>query len=300
MSGFIASFQHELLCTRRARIPQLLLLVFLGMVSVSSFIGWSARSTVNAVYHQVTAAGLTTAPNPFTGTPPLYYAHNSTIYVVLIGALMAIVLGVQSTIRDRKATTYTLVLSRHVSAVGRLLGQLSALSVVIAIVVALSTLINWASISIITGGILGVDPTVRLSLFAVLSWLLLTGFAMLGMLSGSYSKKETTALLVPFVTWSVIAFILPQLGTAARPVALLNPVPSIPPPSGGIFDTINVFTGPLAVTEQFKRAASIVLQDSSVTGSATGAVLVLIIFVVVLATIVAATPRARLGSPLND
>ena len=300
MSGFLASFRHELLCTQRARVPQLLLLVFLGMVSLSSFIGWSARSAVNAVYEQVTAAGLTSAPNPFAGTPDLYYAQNSTIYVVLIGSLMAIVLGVQSALRDRKSATYTLILSRPISAVARLLGQLVALSTVIAAVVAISTIINWASISFITGGLLSQDSTVRLGLFAVLSWLLMTGFALLGMLSGTYSKKETTALLAPFVAWSMIAFVLPQLGTAARPVALLNPVPSIPPPSGGIFDTINLFTGPLAVTEQFKRAASIALQDSSVTGTATGAVIVLISFVAILTFLVLATPRTRLGSTLND
>ncbi len=300
MNGFSASFRHELLCTRRARVPQLLLFVFLGMVSVSSFIGWSARSTVTAVYKQITAAGLTTAPNPFAGTSPLDYAHNSVIYVVLIGALMAIVLGVQATLRDRKAATFTLILSRPVGAVGRLLGQLAALSVVIAVVVGISTIISWASIGAITGGILNLDSTLRLGVFAALSWLLLTGFALLGMLTGTYSKKETTALLAPFIAWSVITFVLPQLGTAARPVALLNPVPSIPPPGGGIFDAINVFTGPLAVTEQFKRAASIVLHDSSVTGSPVGAIVVLITFVAVMTFLVAATPRQRLRSALND
>ncbi len=300
MNGFVASFQHELLCTRRARVPQLLLLVFLGMVSVSSFIGWSARSTVTSVYERITAAGLTKAPNPFAGTTPLYYAHNSVIYVVLIGALMAIVLGVQATIRDRKAATFMLVLSRPVGSVGRLLGQLAALSTVIAVVVGISTLINWASICFITHGVLDVDATLRLGAFAALSWALLTGFAMLGMVSGTYNKKETTALLAPFVAWSVITFVLPQLGTAARPVALLNPVPSIPPPSGGVFDIINVFTGPLAVTEQFKRAASIVLQDNTVTGSALGATAILVLFVAVLTFIVASTPRARLRSSLNE
>ncbi|HMM83310.1 MAG TPA: ABC transporter permease [Terrimesophilobacter sp.] len=300
MNGFTASFQHELLCTRRARIPQLLLLVFLAMVSMSSFIGWSTRNTVNAVYQQISADGLTTAPNPFSGTPDLFYAQNSTIYVVLIGALMAIVLGVQSTIRDRKATTYALVLSRPVTSAGRLLGQLAALSVVIAVVLAISIVINWGSIGVITGSILGPDSTTRLATFGVLSWILLTAFAMVGMFSGIYSKKETTALLAPFIAWSVVAFILPQLGTAARPVALLNPIPSIPPPSGGIFDTINLFTGPLAITEQFKRAASIVLKDSTVTGSVTAATLVLLIFLVVLIFFVAATPRTKLGSPLDD
>ncbi len=300
MSGFNASFRHELVCTRRARVPQLLLFVFLGMVSVSAFIGWSARSAVTAVYDRISAAGLTSAPNPFAGSSPLYYAHNSVIYVVLIGALMAIVLGVQATLRDRKAATFTLILSRPVGSVGRLLGQLSALSVVIAVVLAISTVISWASIGIITGGILGLDPTLRLAAFAVLSWLLLTGFALLGMLTGSYSKKETTALLVPFIAWSVIAFVLPQLGTAARPVALLNPVPAIPPPSGGIFDTVNSFVGPFAVTEQFKHAAGVVLQDGAVTGSPVLAISLLIAFVALLTVLVAATPRQRLRSPLHD
>jgi ABC-2 type transport system permease protein len=300
MNGFTASFRHELLCTRRARVPQLLLWVFLGMVSLSSFIGWSARSTVTAVYQQITAAGLTTAPNPFDGTSPLYYAHNSVIYVVLIGALMAIVLGVQATLRDRKAATFVLILSRPVGSVGRLLGQLAALSVVIAFAVVLSTLISWASISAISGGVLGADPTLRLSAFAGLSWLLLTGFCLLGMLAGIYSKKETTALLAPFIIWSFITFVLPQLGTAARPVALLNPVPSVPPPSGGVFDTINVITGPLAVTEQFKRAASIVLRDSTVTGSPVTAIVIVAAFVVILTFVVAATARQRMRSALND
>lgn len=300
MSGFGASFRHELLCTRRARVPQLLFWVFLGMVSVSSLIGWSARSTVTAVYQQISAAGLTTAPNPFAGASPLYYAHNAVIYVVLIGALMAIVLGVQATLRDRKASTFVLILSRPVDSVGRLLGQLAALSVVIAFAVTVSTVISGASIAVIAGTPLGADAVTRLAAFAALSWLLLTGFCLLGMLTGIYSKKETTALLAPFVIWSVITFVLPQLGTAARPVALLNPVPSIPPPSGGVFDVINVVTGPLAVTEQFKRVAGILLLDSSATGSPVVGTVIVAAFVAFLAFVVAATARQRLRSALND
>ncbi|EPD83154.1 MULTISPECIES: ABC transporter permease [unclassified Microbacterium] len=300
MTGFAASFEHELLCTRRARMPQLLLFVFLGMVSLSAVIGWSARSTVTAVYQQITASGLTSAPNPFDGTSPLYYAHNSVIYVVLIGALMAIVLGVQATLRDRKATTYNLVLSRPTNPVARLLGQLAALSVVIASVVALSTVVSWVSISAISGGPLELDSTVRLILFAALSWLLLTGFCVLGMISGIYSKKETTALLIPFVIWSFITFVLPQLGTAARPVALLNPVPSVPAPTGGVFDAINLVTGPFAVTEQFKHASAILLRDATTTGDPVPGVIAVAVFVVVLALAVATTTRERMRSALND
>ena len=65
-----------------------------------------------SVWQKTVQAGLTQAPNPFAYVSPLYYARNTVIYLVLIGALMAIVVGVTSAMRDRKARTLDLVLSR--------------------------------------------------------------------------------------------------------------------------------------------------------------------------------------------
>lgn len=149
MNAFLASARHELLNNRRSRTAHLLLVVFVGMVAASSVIGWLTNSTVTGVYEKILAAGLTSAPNPFSHVFPLYYASNSVIYVVLIGALMAIVLGVQATLRDRKAATIDLVFSRPVSPAARLLGQLAGLGVVIAVVLAVSMAISWALISVI-------------------------------------------------------------------------------------------------------------------------------------------------------
>ncbi|MDH6238529.1 ABC transporter permease subunit [Cryobacterium sp. CG_9.6] len=299
MSVFVTSARQEMLSVRRARIAHLLLAVFLGMVSVSSIIGWVTTTTVTKVYDRILADELTTAPNPFTSIPALYYARNSVIYVVLIGALMAIVLGVQATLRDRKSATTSLILSRPVRTTARLSGQLAGLGIVILTVLAISTFISWAAISIITGALLGPDATIRLIGFAACAWLLLMVFAVTGMVAGIYSKRETTALLVPFVLWSALAFVLPQLGTAARPVALLNPVP-IPLPTGGYFDLVSAITGPLSVTEQFKRAASILLQDNNVTGDPLLSVVILIAFFIVAATVVVLTPRRRLRSALDN
>ena len=300
MRGVTASFRHEVLCVRRAKIPQLLLAIFIGMVAASSFIGWSARSTVTAVYQQIRADGLTKAPNPFSGTSPLFYSHNAVIYVVLIGALMAIVLGAQATIRDRKAATHPLVLSRPVGSPARLIGQAAALSAVMATVLALSAIISWVSISAISGSLLGPGESGGLLLFWAFSWAFLSGFALLGMLGGLYCSREATALLAPFIVWSVIAFVLPHLGTAARPVALLNPVPAVPAQDAGAFGSINLITGPFAVNEQFKQAAGLALHDSSVTGNPGMAITVLTLFVVLLGILVARVPRPRLGKALND
>lgn len=298
MNVFMVSARHEMLNARRTRTANLLLVVFIGMVIASSMIGWVTNQTVTSVYQKVVADGLSSAPNPFSGVSPLYYSRNAVIYVLLIGSLMAIVLGVQATLRDRKAATADLVLSRPVGSVARLLGQLAGLGVVLAVVIGVSMSISWVIISIINGAPLGWGDTGRLVAFSALSWILLATFALLGMLTGLRSRQETTALLVPFVIWSVVAFVLPQIGTAARPVSLLNPVPAVNP-TGGYFALVSALTGPLSVTEQFKRASGIILQDSTVTGDATTSVLILLSFLVVMSIVVVSTPRARMRSGLN-
>jgi len=300
MNTLLTSARHEVLCILRARVALLLLVVFLGMVSVSSLIGWATNTTVTRVYEKILVQGLTSAPNPFADVSPLYYARNSVIYVVLIGALMAIILGVQATLRDRKSATADLVLSRPVRTVMRLAGQLLGLGGVIAGVLVLSAVISWMSIDIITGGLLSVDASLRLIAFAALAWTLMMVFALLGMLTGLRSRKETTALLVPFVIWSAVAFVLPQIGTAARPVALLNPVPALVHSGGTSFDLVGALTGPFALTEQFKRAASIVLGDDSVTGNPASSVLLLLAFLIAMTWIVVVTPRRTLRSGLHE
>lgn len=169
----------------------------------------------------------------------------------------------------------------------------------IAAVIGTSLAVSWVIISVISGAPLGWADTARIVGFAALSWVLLMAFALLGMLTGLRSKRETTALLVPFVIWSAVAFVLPQIGTAARPVSLLNPVPAVSS-TGGYFDVVSAITGPLSVTEQFKRAASILLQDSTVTGDATSSVLILLVFLGAMTIIVCVTPRRRLRSGLNE
>ncbi|MET3768640.1 ABC-2 type transport system permease protein [Marisediminicola sp. UYEF4] len=299
MNTFLVSARHEMLNTRRARTVHLLLIVFIGMVIASSVIGWVTNQTVTGVYEKVVADGLTTAPNPFAGVTPLYYARNAVIYVLLIGSLMAIVLGVQATLRDRKASTVDLVLSRPVGSAARLLGQLAGLGVVLAAVIGISFSVSWIIISFINGAPLGWADTGRVIAFGLLSWVLLTTFALLGMLTGLRSKQETTALLVPFVIWSAVAFVLPQIGTAARPVSLLNPVPALSS-TGGYFDIVSTITGPLSLTEQFKRASSIILQDTTVSGDPTSSIVVLLVFLAVMTVAVVATPRIRMRSGLNE
>lgn len=298
MNAVLVCAGHEITSTRRSRTAYILLSIFVAMVVASAVIGWITTQVVTGVYEQIRTDGLTTAPNPFTGASPLYFARNSVIYVVLIGSLMAIVLGVEATLRDRTLHTTDLVLTRPVSVGARLLGQVLGVGAVIAAVLVVSITLSWAIISIITGP-LDAGRTGRLVAFGALSWVIMMTFALLGMLSGLLSRRETTALLIPFILWSGITFVLPQIGTAARPIALLNPVPALPITGGG-FDVLSAITGPLSVTEQFKRIGSILLEDPSVTDGGPLAVVVLLVAFGAMLAAVLTSSRRRMRRPLDD
>ncbi|MDJ0322642.1 ABC transporter permease [Cryobacterium sp. PH31-AA6] len=299
MTTFTAGARQELLSSRRERMPQVLLAVFVGMVTASSVIGWLTNQVVTSVYDRTFAAGLTTQPNPFSAVSPLYYAKNTVIYIILIGALLAIVLGVQSTIRDRKAHTFDLVLSRPVRPASYLGAKLAGLLCWVAGILALSALISWTSISAIVGSVLSPGDTARLLGFYALAWLFLLPFIILGMLTGVYSRRETTALLVPIVIWSVVTFVVPQLGTAAHPVSLLNPVPAIAS-QGGVFQLANLVLGPLSLTEHFKQASAFVLGDTATTGSPLLSLVVMVAFAGCMLVVLLTTQRDRMRSPLDE
>ncbi len=294
MSVLAVVARHELLASRRNRAPQLLVAMFIGMVGFSSFIGWMTQHTVSGIYRQVLADGLTTQPNPFVDVAPLFFARNTVIYVVMIGTLMAAALGVQSALRDRKAASADLVLTRPSPVKALLAGRMIGIGALLAVVVAVSSVISWLSISVITRAPLGLGNTARLAGFGALTWVLLLGFAALGVLGGLYIKRETTALLAPFVAWAVIAFVLPQLGTAARPVSLLNPVAAVPQTSG-VFHAVSFVTGPLSVTEHFKTASQAILEGSAAGFPVMSGVVIAIFAAGLVAAVVVTSPSRLRG-----
>ncbi|RFA06532.1 hypothetical protein B7R54_19400 [Subtercola boreus] len=298
MSGMFAVGRHEMLSALRDRLPRTLLIVFLGMIAASSLIGWLTNQTVTAVYNQLLTDGLTKAPNPFTGVSPLRYMSNTVIYIILIGALLATVAGVQASLRDRKTNTADLVLSRPVSTIGYLTGKLLGQGVWLAMILSISAVTNWISISAITGTVLSATQAAQIALFYSTGWVFLMGFLSIGMISGLRSRTEATALLGPILFWAVLVFVVPQLGTAAHPVSLLNPVAS-PPSQGGFFQLMNAALGPLAIGEHFKTASSFVLGMNSSDASPGLSFAVIVLFAVTTIAALLATPRTVLRSTLT-
>ena len=296
--AFTAVVAHEVLSSRRNRLGHALLVVFLGMVAVSAAIGWLTRTTVTSVWRQAVAERLTTAPNPFAAAAPLADARNIAIYVIMIGALLAVVVGATTTLRARRSRTLDLILTRSVGVRTYLAAQITGLSLLLAAILTTAWVSAWLGILWVAGHPLGLASSARLGAFFAAAWLLLTAFAALGMIAGLRARTQTLAVLAPIIAWSVMVFVVPQLGTAALPAALLNPVPSVPT-TGGVFAVLHTVLFPLSVTEQFKVLAAALL-GTGPTGGSAGAAAAVVAFLVIAIVVLLTSRRDLLREGLHD
>ena len=119
----------------RERTVALLSGLFVGLVLISAYLGWSATSTVNAIYADavvyLSATGSPIPPNPVTTISPLSLLRNMSIYVSLIGALAAIVIGYQLVAMDRKSGVMPLLGTRPFAQSAYARGKVIAMIVVI-------------------------------------------------------------------------------------------------------------------------------------------------------------------------
>ena len=258
MKVFNAAFKHELLSSLRSRSPQLVVTVFLVLTSISSIIGWLTVRNVTKIYNDIVNQNLTTAPNPFKNVPSLYYMRDSVIYVVLIGSLMAIILGAQASIRDRKSNANELIKTRNVNLVHRTLGQLSAVGSIIILLEIVVLLTSFISIWMILKTPLNNGEIFALLGYGAISAILMIALAAIGYIFGTISKSEESSLLYPIVGWAVITFTIPQIITSTHPVALLNPTPAVSTGTGLAQSVVNGIS-PLAVMENFKAIANAIL-----------------------------------------
>ncbi|MBU1306756.1 MAG: ABC transporter permease [Alphaproteobacteria bacterium] len=241
----------------RERTVALLALLFLVLVVVAAYLGWSATSTVNAIYLRsvdyMTAQGQTIPSNPVLDTSPLALLRNMATYVSLIGALAAIVVGHQLIASDRKAGTMPLLGTRPMRGID--LGTAKALALVIAIaaLVAFAAFINTATFLVLPEFRLDGAGWTKLAAFYATSGLYLLVFGFLGMWFGAAAKSETVGLLIPVTVWLTLTFVLPQITSNINPVAALNPVSALADaPASAFFQVTGWALGPFSLAEAYR------------------------------------------------
>lgn len=263
----------------RDRTVVWLALMFMAMVLLSAYLGWSATNTINQIYTKASLAlqaeGLAVPPNPVNEASPLAMLRNMTTYVSLLGALVAIVLGHQMIIEDRKSGVFPLLASRPIGRVTYALGKMIALVVMLTSLLLIAALTNAVTLSLLPAFPPTTEDWIAFLSFYALSGLFLMVFGWIAMSSASLFRSETMGLLVPVTIWLTLTFVLPQITSNINPMAALNPVKAmVPPPGGWFFALTGPALAPISLTSTYRDLAASILgfapADSAALGTAAG------------------------------
>lgn len=253
--------RHALTLAARERTVHLLAALLLALVLLSARLGWSATSTVDAIYADATAglaaAGRAVPPNPVDAASPLALMRNLSIYIALIGALSAIVMGHRLVAVDRWAGVVPLVGSRALTRRAWATGKLLALASEVGLLVVLAWTIAATTLALLPVAAPSAEQWGRLLLFFGASWSYLCLFGSLAVGASARARSESSGLLAPVSAWLGATFILPTLTSNVNPTAALNPVSALAPrPDTAFFDWTTSLLGPISVTDGYKLVAA--------------------------------------------
>ncbi len=247
----------------------LLLIIFILMTLFSTYIGWSAKNTIINIYQEtVKELSLEGAgeipPNPFIGIPDLSILKNMIIYVFLIGSLLALVIGNNAFIRDRRSGVLRIVFSKYINKQSYIFGKIIGIFETLIIIIFITFLLSLFSAILISGHFLTAFEVLKLSGFYSVSLIYLMIFAMVGLFFAINSSSESTALLIPVIIWVLITFVMPQITSALVPTALLNPTNiQTVTPQGNFFHIIQIIVRPFSISESYKEIGGILLETNS-------------------------------------
>jgi ABC-type transport system involved in multi-copper enzyme maturation permease subunit len=239
MSATVVIARQHVRSLSRSRTFTLILGVLLLMTAVSGLIGWSSHATIIRVY------------------------DNMIIYIPLIGALMAIVIGHTSVTADRQAGVTRVIFSRPVKRSSYFWGKLSGSAFAGAVIMAACLVLSVASLTLINGGLPTASELLRLTLFYALSGLYLLLFVLIGMVAALLTGSQSMALFAAVAVWVLVTFATPQFTSGLRPVASLNPVTDPATVSRSAFFKATSKAKPIAVNEQYKELSTRILTEGS-------------------------------------
>lgn len=234
----------------------ILIAFFAAMVLVTSWLGWSATNTVNAIYGDaaayLTAASQPVPPNPVSQSAPLSVLRNLGVYISLIGAFGAIVIGQLLIETDRRAGTLPLIGARPFGRRDLVLGKMRALVTATGAMMAVAGLISAAALFSIPSLVFEAGDLLRLALFLMAGWAYVTTFGLFALGAAARMPATANGLIAATVVWLVVTFVLPELTANVHPTAAINPVSTLAStPEAGFFHFMSRVLGPFSLAEGF-------------------------------------------------
>ncbi len=264
MIGVVAAQQLTVL--RRQHTVVTVVAVLVGVTVLAGVLGWSSAATITRVYDQavvlLASQGRPAPPDPLGLKPPLSLLSNMTIYVPVVGALLAIVVGHLSLSDEQTSGVARLLHSRLLTRRDYLLGKLVAVSGLLTAALTASLLVSGVSLVVVNGVFPTPDQLLRLLGFYGLSLLYLVVFALVAMVAVLLTRRRSLALLSALGVWLVVTFVVPQFTSGLRPTASLNPL-SVPTGTSQTFFDLTSRVRFLSLSEDFKDASGQVLATTT-------------------------------------
>ncbi|MBL4747570.1 MAG: ABC transporter permease subunit [Magnetovibrio sp.] len=244
-------------CLYREKTVVLLSGLFVVLVLVSAYLGWSATSTVNSIYADAViylqSSGQQVPPNPVQELSPLSLMRNMSIYVSLIGVLASIVIGYQLIASDRKSGILPLLGARPIERRAYVFGKILALMAVNGGLLIMAAAVSVVTFLILPNVVLNSIGWIKLFSFFILSYGYMVLFGLLAIAAAASSRSESVGLLLPVTIWLAITFILPSLTGNIHPTASINPISALAsPPNSTFFHWTGWLVGPFSISESFK------------------------------------------------
>ena len=265
MTGALLIARQSVRLALRENTVLLMVALFAVLVLLSAWLGWQATATVDRIYTDaaafLAAAGQPVPTNPVLDTSPLILLRNMAVYVTLLGALSAIVIGNHLVAADRGAGVLPLIGSRSLPRNIYACGKLLALSGLVLALMLAAAVIGTVTLLALPAVQLHPGQWGRLAGFFGLSALYMGIFGLLSLAAAAATASRSVGLLIPVALWLAVTFILPALTLNLTPTAVLNPISAlVTPPDAGFFQWAGWLLGPLSVSQAYGTTAAGLLE----------------------------------------
>jgi ABC-type transport system involved in multi-copper enzyme maturation permease subunit len=257
---------HQILVLRRKRVLGFLIGSLIGVTILSGVLGWASHQSIIGVYDEsaklLVSRGLAAPPNPFLLKPALSLLSNTVIYITMIGALAALVLGHLTFAEDETTGIGRLIFSRRLGRRQYAIGKLAASTIVLALSMIICALISVLALWIANRSFPSIGDIGRLVVFYGLAWLYLIVFVLVGAVASLATGRRSLGLLSAMGVWLILTFAVPQFTSGLRPSQSLNPIVD-PISTSQTFFQVTRRARPFSIAEQFKEASSRILHTGS-------------------------------------
>ncbi len=256
---------HHVVALHRRRVLGVVVGSLVANALLAGILGWASHTTIIGVFDEsarlLASRGLGAPPNPFLLKPPLAVLSNMVVYVTMIGALVAAVLGHLLVAEDATTAVGRLVFSRRVSRSQYAGGTIAASAIVLGLAMLGCMVVSVLALAVVGPTLPSVANVGRLALFFGFSWLYLLAFALVGMANLLATGRRSLGLLSAMGVWLVVTFAIPQFTSGLRPTQSLNPIVD-PVSTSQTFFRITGRARPLSISEQFKTASAQLLNTA--------------------------------------